>query len=183
MNSAQKTAAQVCGNPMSNSQDGADDWAPKAKRNCWSSFLSKLTGVKFVSACSFRTCKRPSVLACVVISLLLPTVAMSANGVYMPPPPMGVGGEDSITTGTGTHCRTSMNSNKGYVDLGITGTQGAANDVFSGFAAQRQDNATIYARLVIPLGDTPRKIDCGRFMQLEIERLESEIKMLRYSPD
>jgi hypothetical protein len=76
-----------------------------------------------------------------------------------------------------------MNSNKGYVDLGITGTQGAASDVFSGYAAQRQDNATIYARVVIPLGDAPRKIDCGRFMQLEIERLESEIKMLRYSPD
>ncbi len=108
---------------------------------------------------------------------------MSANGVYMPPPPMGVGGEDSITTATGTHCRTSMNSNKGYVDLGVTGTQGAANDVFSGFSAQRQDNATIYARVVIPLGDAPQKIDCGRFMQLEIERLESEIKMLRYAPD
>ena len=90
---------------------------------------------------------------------------------------------DSITTGTGTHCRTSMNSNKGYVDLGITGTQGGASDVFSGFSAQRQDNATIYARVVIPLGDAPQKIDCNRFMQLEIERLESEIQMLRFSPD
>lgn len=76
-----------------------------------------------------------------------------------------------------------MNSNKGYVDLGITGTQGGASDVFSGFSAQRQDNATIYARLVIPLGDVPQKIDCNRFMQLEIERLESEIQMLRFSPD
>ncbi len=76
-----------------------------------------------------------------------------------------------------------MNSNKGYVDLGVTGTQGATSDVFSGFSAPRQDTATVYARVVIPLGNAPQKIDCGRFMQLEIERLESEIKMLRYSPD
>jgi len=183
MNSAQKTAAQVRGNPMSNSQDGADDWAPRAKRSCWSSFRSRLTNVKFASACASLTCRSRSVLAFVVISLLLPCGAMSANGVYMPPPPMGVGGEDSITTGTGTHCRTSMNSNKGYVDLGVTGTQGATSDVFSGFSAPRQDTATVYARVVIPLGNAPQKIDCGRFMQLEIERLESEIKMLRYSPD
>jgi hypothetical protein len=101
----------------------------------------------------------------------------------MPPPPMGVGGEDSITTGSGTHCRTSMNSNKGYVDMGLTGTQGNANDVFTGYTGQRQDNATVYARVVIPIGYAPQKIDCSRFMQLEIERLEAEIKMLRYSPD
>ena len=183
MNSALKTAAQVRGNPMSNSQDGAVDWAPRAKRSCWSSFLSTLTSVKFASVCVSPTCKSRSVLACVVISLLLPCVAMAANGVYLPPPPMGVGGEDSITTGTGTHCRTSMNSNKGYVDLGITGTQGGASDVFSGLSAQRQDNATIYARVVIPLGDAPQKLDCNRFMQLEIERLESEIQMLRFSPN
>lgn len=108
---------------------------------------------------------------------------MSTNGVYMPPPPQGTGGEDSITTATGTHCRTSMNSNKGYVDMGVTGSQGTANDFFGGYVGQRQDNSTIYVRFVIPIGAAPAKIDCSRFMQLEIERLEAEIKMLKFSPD
>lgn len=115
--------------------------------------------------------------------MLFPISSMAANGVYMPPPPMGVGGEDSITTGTGTHCRSSMNSNKGYVDVGLTGSQGTANDVLIGYQPGRQDTATVYARVVIPLGSAPRKIDCNRFMELEIERLEAEIKMLKYAPD
>lgn len=101
----------------------------------------------------------------------------------MPPPPQGVGGEDSITTATGTHCRTSMNSNKGYVDVGVSGSQGNGSDIFSGYSPQRQDNAMVYARVVIPIGAAPQKMDCTRFMQLEIQRLEAEIQMLKFSPD
>lgn len=76
-----------------------------------------------------------------------------------------------------------MNSNKGYVDMGLTGTSGKGTDIFSGYAGQSQNNATVYARVVIPLGVSPQKIDCSRFMQLELERLETEIRMLRLAPE
>jgi hypothetical protein len=153
------------------------------KNKFWFSFQYTLVKEAYVFVCDFRKLKRVFVRACALISTLFPIGAIAANGVYMPPPPMGVGGEDSITTGTGTHCRSSMNSNKGYVDVGLTGSQGTANDVLIGYQPGRQDTATVYARVIIPLGASPKKIDCSRFMELEIERLEAEIKMLKYAPD
>lgn len=183
MNSVQRIDLPKKPNPMSSSPGDKAYSHQKTKEKFWFSFLFKRGVGKFESVFNSQTCKKPFARAFVLTSLLLPFAAMSANGVYMPPPPQGVGGEDSITTATGTHCRSSMNSNRGYVDMGLTGTQGTANDIFTGYTGQRQDNSTVYARVVIPLGRAPEKIDCTRFMQLELERLEAEIKMLRYSPD
>lgn len=170
-------------NLTSNSQVDKEYCLPKTSEKFWYSSLLLRVEETFAYVSNFQICRKPYAPVFALISLLLPFAAMSANGVYMPPPPQGVGGEDSITTATGTHCRSSMNSNRGYVDMGLTGTQGTSNDIFSGYSGQRQDNSTLYARVVIPLGRPPEKIDCTRFMQLELERLEAEIKMLRYSPD
>lgn len=104
----------------------------------------------------------------------------------MPSPPQGVGGEDAVTTATGTQCKTSMNSNKGYLDVGVSGSKANSNSTYydyNGLGIPNQDNALAYARVVIPLGDTPKKMDCNRLLELEIQRLETEIQLLKFSSD
>ncbi|MCF8186959.1 MAG: hypothetical protein K9J28_09110 [Sulfuritalea sp.] len=122
----------------------------------------------------------------VAITPLFGIQQASANGLYMPSPPQGVGGDDSVTTATGTQCKTSMNSNKGYFDVGVSGSKASSNSNaydYNGLGLPNQDNALAYARVVIPLGDTPKKMDCNRLLELEIQRLESEIQMLKFSSD
>ena len=36
-----------------------------------------------------------------------------------------------------------------------------------------------YARIVIPLGAQPKRLDCARLYELEIEKLKAEIQMLK----
>lgn len=183
MNSAPKTAIPGKTSPMSSSRASRVCSCPRVKRRFWFSSQYLSNGAKSAFAFAFHNFKTAFALVFAAISLLSPYAAMSANGVYLPPPPQGVGGEDSITTATGTHCRSSMNSNRGYVDVGLAGSQGTGLDFYGISTNQRQDNATVYARVVIPLGATPPKIDCTRFMQLELERLEAEVRMLRMAPE
>ena len=94
----------------------------------------------------------------------------------MPPAPVGPGGEDSITTSEGVRCSQSINSNGGYLDLGVIG--GDLSSYHNEFTPQGQ-SAAAYARIVVPLGESPKRLDCSSLYQLEIERLKSEIKLLQ----
>ena len=103
------------------------------------------------------------------------------NGVYLPSPPTGSGGEDSIETSSGTRCRQSMNSNGSYVDLGVVGNAASpSSHTFGGaFSDQRDREAMAYARVTIPLGKRPERIDCSRVYELEIEKLRREVELLK----
>ena len=46
-------------------------------------------------------------------------------------------------------------------------------------ALMRQQKALAYARVTIPLGKQPKRIDCSRMYEWEIERLQEEIALLR----
>lgn len=106
---------------------------------------------------------------------------MAADGLLLPPPPVGPGGEDSITTSEGVRCSQSINSNGGYLDLGIaggdlssaysSGDYGSDNDV--------SQSAVGYARVIIPLGEAPTRLNCSRLYELEIQKLKAEIEMLK----
>lgn len=115
-------------------------------------------------------------------SILLAAPAFAQRGVYLPPAPQGPGGEDTIETSSGTRCRQSINSNKGYVDVGVTGTAGSGlpetQNVFVS-VNDRDNEATAYARVTIPLGKQPKRIDCSAIYELEINRLKEEIELLR----
>lgn len=104
--------------------------------------------------------------------------AAAADGLLLPPPPVGPGGEDSITTSEGVRCSQSINSNGGYLDLGIAGGDLSSyyNSTDGGTAPQ---SAVGYARIIIPLGQTPQRLDCGRLYELEIQKLKAEIEMLK----
>lgn len=79
-------------------------------------------------------------------------------------------GADEVRAADGTTCRSSMASNDGYFDLGAIGGQDAERD---------QTNASVYGRVVVPLGHKPQRLDCTALYRLEVERLRNEIELTR----
>lgn len=118
--------------------------------------------------------------------LLLSAPAWAGNdGIYLPQAPTGPGGEDSIETAGGTRCRQSINSNGAYLDLGAAGSAaGPPQDPSRAYIGDSRDReAMAYVRLTVPLGQRPRRIDCSQIYQLEIQRLQREIELLRMAAE
>jgi len=119
----------------------------------------------------------------VLLSVL--ATAASAQGVYLPPPPSGPGGEDTIETSSGARCRQSMNSNGAYLDVGMTARTTTGDGRSGGFYANSQagQEAIGYARVTLPLGERPKRIDCSRLYELEIARMKREIELLKMAAE
>lgn len=75
-------------------------------------------------------------------------------------------------------CSQSINSNGGYLDLGVAGGDLSSYYDSSGNSSAPQ-SAVGYARVIIPLGKAPSRLDCGRLYELEIQKLKAEIEMLK----
>jgi hypothetical protein len=121
------------------------------------------------------------VLCCRAFAALIlasSSATLAADGLLLPPPPVGPGGEDSITTSEGVRCSQSINSSGGYLDLGV-----AAGDLSSYYTTMTPNSvnntAVGYARVIIPLGKRPKRLDCAQLYQLEIDRLKAEIEALK----
>ena len=71
---------------------------------------------------------------------------------------------DEITTSSGVRCRQA---------------QGSETRLELGALDGEQTGAGGYARLVIPLGQQPDRLDCKRLYNLEVDRLTSEVQALR----
>lgn len=125
-----------------------------------------------------RACVRRFLLIASASGLVAPVFA-GTNGLYLPPAPTGSGGEDSIETSSGTRCRQSINSSGPYLDVGMAATGGASNNRPNAFSVDRPAEGTAYARVTIPLGKRPQRIDCSQVFQLEIEKLKREVELLR----
>jgi len=95
----------------------------------------------------------------------------------LPSPPVGPGGEDAITTSEGVRCSQSINSSGGYLDFGVAG--GDLSTYATPGVAPGTQSAIGYARIIIPIGSTPKRLDCSRLYDLEIQRLKAEIRMLK----
>lgn len=123
---------------------------------------------------------RFGLLLATAVAIATPALA-GTTGVYLPPAPTGSGGEDSIETSSGTRCRQSINSSGAYVDLGVAGTAGTPTDPRLGtvFRDTRDREATAYARVTIPIGPRPQRIDCSQVFELEIAKLKREVELLR----
>lgn len=78
------------------------------------------------------------------------------------------GGFDEVRASDGTTCRAAMGGSGAYVDSGVIG-----NGLNGG-----SQSLSAYGRLVVPLGQRPTRLDCDRLYQLELRRLELEVKML-----
>ena len=90
-------------------------------------------------------------------------------GFNLPTPPMP-NGFDEVRTSDGTTCRSSISSSGAYLDIGGIGS----NDTNA-----RYGDATVYGRVIIPLGKRPGRIDCRTLYQLEIDRLKHELHLAR----
>lgn len=116
-----------------------------------------------------------------MVSILAAWPAAAADGLLLPPPPVGPGGEDSITTSEGVRCSQSINSSGGYLDLGVAGgdLSSAYSNSSYGNDEDVQQSAVAYARVIIPLGEAPTRLNCARLYELEIQKLKAEIEMLK----
>lgn len=130
-----------------------------------------------------RNCRRAASHSLAALALAATAAAAAANpGIYLPPAPQGPGGEDTIETQGGTRCRQSINGNEGYVDFGIAGsTASGLPDTGNAYISinERDRQALGYARVTVPLGKKPRRLDCSRIYELEIQRLRAELELLR----
>lgn len=107
------------------------------------------------------------------------SASKAADGIFLPPAPGQSGGEDSISTPSGLNCRQSLNSNGPILDLGIAGTSQFVRETNAFLSDDEDDYSAIgYARIVIPLGKKPKRIDCSQIFELEIERLKRELELL-----
>ena len=72
-------------------------------------------------------------------------------------------------------CTQSVNSAGGYLDFGVAG-----GDINTYQTPANANQGTIgYARIIIPLGASPKRLDCARLYDLEIARLKAEIQLLK----
>lgn len=121
--------------------------------------------------------------AALTLTLAGPAIA---QGVYLPPAPNGPGGEDTIETASGARCRQSMNSNGAYLDVGLTGRTskgGDRNGTFFPGTSQGGSEAVGYARVTLPIGKQPPRLDCSRLYELEIARMKREIELLKLAAE
>jgi len=77
-------------------------------------------------------------------------------------------GQDEVHAADGTTCRSAVSGSGAYLDLGvIRGNSQSNNDVAT------------YGRVVIPIGRTPKRVDCSRLYEPEVQRLQLELKLLK----
>lgn len=91
------------------------------------------------------------------------------HGLYLPSVTVPHG-SDEVRAGDGTTCRSSLASNSGYLDLGAVGNQDPTRDALS---------ASIYGRVIVPLGQKPERLNCRALYRLEVDRLRHELELAR----
>lgn len=79
-------------------------------------------------------------------------------------------GHDEVRAADGTTCRSSVSGNGAFIDVGMIGNQGTSSV---------EESASVYGRIVIPLGAPKGRVDCRELYNLEVERLKMEIKLLK----
>jgi hypothetical protein len=120
----------------------------------------------------------------VVSAVALEAPAFANDGIYLPSGTSGVGGEDSIETAEGTRCRQSMNNNGAYVDMGVVGTAAKQSPYSNSYLTTNPSSSAVaYARVTIPLGSKPKRLDCTKLYDLEITRLRREIELLKLAAE
>jgi hypothetical protein len=79
-------------------------------------------------------------------------------------------GSDEIRAGDGTSCRSSVGGDGAYIDTGIIGSPGGNG---------LEQSGSFYSRVVIPLGEKPRRLNCSTLYELEVQRLRMELQLAR----
>lgn len=78
-------------------------------------------------------------------------------------------GQDEVRAADGTTCSSSISGSGAYLDMGV---------IRNSAAVSTQDMAA-YGRVVIPLGSRPKRLDCSKLYNLEVERLQIELDLMK----
>ncbi|MDG4881089.1 hypothetical protein [Mesorhizobium sp. WSM4884] len=100
-----------------------------------------------------------------ILNLNQNQTGFSLPGVSLPQ------GQDEVHASDGTTCRSAVSGSGAYLDLGVI----RGNNTSS----QSNSDIATYGRVVIPIGRTPKRLDCSRLYELEVERLQMELKLLK----
>lgn len=79
-------------------------------------------------------------------------------------------GSDEVRAADGTSCRSAVSGNGAYVDIGVMGNP---------YTVTGNSNASVYGRVVMPLNAPNKRVDCTQLYTLEIERLKTELQLLK----
>ncbi len=88
----------------------------------------------------------------------------SLPGVQLPQ------GHDEVRAADGTTCRSAVSGAGAYLDTGVIGNPNNAIG---------SNSVSAYGRIVIPLGKKPGRLDCGRLYDLEVQRLQMELRLMQ----
>lgn len=102
--------------------------------------------------------------------LFLPNSSSSYNqqGFSLPTAP-STHGQDIVRGSGGISCQSAIGSGGPSLDMGIIGSQ----DIFD------RESTSFYGRVTVPLGKRPKRVDCSKLYDLEINRLKMELQMMR----
>ena len=91
------------------------------------------------------------------------SAGFSLPGVSLPT------GHDEVRAADGTTCRSAVSGGGAYLDVGIIGNPDSAT----------ANDLSHYGRLVIPLGRQSKRLDCSRLYDLEVQRLQMELRLMQ----
>jgi hypothetical protein len=65
--------------------------------------------------------------------------------------------------------------------MGMTETAASpiTSTTTSAFSDTRDRQTSVYARVTIPIGKRPQRIDCTRVYELEIQKVQREVELLK----
>ncbi len=79
-------------------------------------------------------------------------------------------GHDEVRAADGTTCRSAVSGAGAYLDAGLIGNPDSTGG---------SKGLSAYGRVVIPLGKKPGRLDCGRLYDLEVQRLQMELRLMQ----
>lgn len=130
--------------------------------------------------------KIPAMRSALSAALLLGLEVSSAvaqTGFYLPTPTPSPG-QDEFRASDGTSCRTTMDGSK-RVEVGTFATGGQPQDNIYSIpqyvSRPNPNNLGVYARYSWSLDAPSTRMDCNKLYQLEVEKKELEIKLLKRS--
>ncbi len=96
------------------------------------------------------------------------TITQNLSGFNLPGVQLPTG-HDEVRAADGTTCRSAVSGSGAYLDVGIIGNpdQSTASDI------------SHYGRIVIPLGRQSKRLDCSRLYDLEVQRLQMELRLMQ----
>lgn len=78
-------------------------------------------------------------------------------------------GQDEVRAADGTTCRSAVSGSGAYLDVGV----------IRGNNSIDISDLSTYGRVVIPIGRQQSRLNCTRLYELEVERLQMELKLLK----